>query len=296
MEHSKNPSSLIPKSFGTHDGTFHADEVTACALLELCSLIDHDKIIRTRDMQKLKCCEYVCDVGGMYDPETKQFDHHQVDYRGPLSSAGMILEYLKQKEHITQKEFDFLNSSLVRGVDAHDNGKDPQVSGFCSFSQVISNFTPIFYDVDPKQQDTAFLDAETFTVGHLKRLLSRFHYNYSCREAVESAMAEFRDCLIFDEPLPWMDLFFELDGDRHPAKFVIMPSGKYWKLRGIPPSSDEKMKVRQPQPDNWAGLLEKELKAITGIDGAIFCHKGRFISVWHTKEDALKALNQVCTK
>jgi len=293
MTHSKDSRTIVPKSFGTHDGTFHADEVTACALLELFRQIDHDKIIRTRDMQILATCEYVCDVGGIYNPERKRFDHHQVDYKGPLSSAGMVLEYLKQKEIVSQKEFDFLNSSLVRGVDAHDNGKDLQVSGFCSFSQVISNFTPIHYDVEPEVQDKAFLEAETFTVGHLERLLERFHYNYSCREVVEHAMAEFRDCLIFDAPMPWMDLFFELDGDRHPAKFVIMPSGKYWKLRGIPPSSDEKMKVRHPLPEKWAGLLENELKHITGIKGAIFCHKGRFISVWKTKEDALSALSQV---
>jgi len=71
-----------------------------------------------------------------------------------------------------------------------------------------------------------------------------------------------------------------------------MPSGKHWKLRGIPPTSDEKMKVRHPLPEDWAGLLDKELQQVSGIPGAIFCHKGRFISVWNTKEDALKALEK----
>ena len=50
------------------------------------------------------------------------------------------------------------------------------------------------------------------------------------------------------------------------------------------------MKVRLPQPKQWAGLLDEDLKRISGIPGAIFCHKGRFISVWETREDALKAL------
>ena len=31
---------IRPRSFGTHDGSFHADEVTACALLLLFDLID----------------------------------------------------------------------------------------------------------------------------------------------------------------------------------------------------------------------------------------------------------------
>lgn len=282
-----------PRSFGTHDGTFHADEVCACALLEVFDLIDHDKILRSRNLDELKACEYVCDVGGIYDPEKKRFDHHQVDYKGPLSSAGMVLEYLRQQGIIKQKEFDFINNSLVRGVDAHDNGKDPQIAGYCTFSQVISNFTPIQYDVEPHVQDTAFFEAEKFAVGHISRLLLRFQYNQSCREVVAQAMNDFRDCLMFEKSIPWMDTFFELDGERHPARFVIMPSGKCWKLRGIPPNSDEKMKVRQPLPEEWAGLLDAELKKITGIEGAIFCHKGRFISVWAKKEDALHALNLI---
>src|SRR5262245_37911373 len=85
----------IKRSFGTHDGSFHADEVTACALLLLFDLIDRDKIVRTRDSMILGTCEFVCDVGGLYNPSKKLFDHHQAEYTGSLSSAGMILEYLK---------------------------------------------------------------------------------------------------------------------------------------------------------------------------------------------------------
>jgi len=68
-----------------------------------------------------------------------------------------------------------------------------------------------------------------------------------------------------------------------------MPSGTHWKLRGIPPSLDDRMRVRSPLPEKWAGLMGDDLKKATGISGAIFCHKGRFISVWETREDALKA-------
>ncbi|MBS0649692.1 MAG: MYG1 family protein, partial [Verrucomicrobia bacterium] len=48
---------MIPRSCGTHDGSFHADEVTACALLLLFDQIDRDKIIRTRDSSKLSKCD-----------------------------------------------------------------------------------------------------------------------------------------------------------------------------------------------------------------------------------------------
>ena len=129
----------VPRSFATHDGSFHADEVTACALLLLKKKIDRNRIFRTRDLERIRLCEYVCDVGGEYAPEKKKFDHHQASYKGPLSSAGMVLEYLKTINEFTEKEYIFLNNSLVRGIDAHDNGRDLQPVGVATFSHILSN-------------------------------------------------------------------------------------------------------------------------------------------------------------
>lgn len=282
----------VPRSCGTHDGTFHADEVTACALLLLFGLIDENKIIRTRDMYVLASCEYVCDVGGSYDPSLKLFDHHQKDYQGPLSSAGMVLKYLQSRNLMAPNEYEYFNQSLVMGVDAHDNGKDPLIPGYCSFSHVISNFTPIHYDCSDFEQNEAFHAALRFTCEHLRRLKERFNYMQSCRKIVAECMKEYegKDYLIFHQNLPWLEIFFELGGATHPARFVIMPSGNHWKLRGIPPSYENRMSVRLPQPQEWAGLLEEDLKKVSGIQGAVFCHKGRFISVWETREDAMAAL------
>lgn len=280
----------IPRSIGTHDGTFHADEVTACALLLLFDLVDQDKIVRTRDLKKLEQCEYVCDVGGVYDPTVKLFDHHQLEYQGSLSSAGMILLHLRNTNVLHPHAYDFFNHSLVAGVDAHDNGRDPQIPGLCTYSHIISNFTPIHYEVDGNAQNEAFFQALQFAKTHIGRLWERYLYMQSCRQTVAEAMSQDGECMMFLKGIPWMEIFFELNGASHPAKFVIMPSGKFWKLRGIPPNTEEKMKVRKPLPKEWAGLLDEELKKVTGISGAIFCHKGRFISVWATREDALKAL------
>lgn len=283
-------SSKILRSFGTHDGTFHADEVTACALLLLFDLIDFDRIVRTRDQEQLGRCEYVCDVGGVYDPKRKLFDHHQVDYQGHLSSAGMVLQHLQEMGMISAKEHDFFDHALIIGVDAHDNGRELHSAGVCTYSHIISNFTPIDYDVDKALQDKAFFEAVNFARGHLERMWKRYQYMQSCRQIVAEAMEKGGACLMFDKSIPWLEIFFELGGENHPAKFLIMPSGEHWKLRGIPPTLDDKMKVRQPLPKKWAGLLEDNLKKVSGLRGAIFCHKGRFISVWETLADALKAL------
>ena len=101
------------RTLGTHDGSFHADEVTAAALLLVFNRIDRHQIIRSRDLKELDECEYVCDVGGLYDPFRKRFDHHQLGYQGELSSAGMVLLYLFEQGTIDQKKFNFLRQSLV---------------------------------------------------------------------------------------------------------------------------------------------------------------------------------------
>lgn len=282
---------MEPRSFATHSGSFHADEVTACSLLLLFDLIDWDKIIRTRDPKALERCEYVCDVGGEYDPPKKRFDHHQASYQGSLSSAGMVLEYLKKQGVIKEDFYNALHCSLVMGVDAHDNGVAKLEPGITSFSQVISNFLPIEYGIGEEEIDRAFFEALKFALGHIQRFQKRYLYTLSCKTRVAKAMNQGGYALVFDEALPWIENFFDLKGHLHPAQFVIMPTGDHWKLRGIPPSLSERMKVRKPLPKSWAGLQGKRLQEISQIPGAIFCHKGRFISIWETKEDALKALD-----
>lgn len=284
------------RSFGTHDGTFHADEVTACSLLLLFDRIDREKIIRSRDLARLSECEYVCDVGGIFDPAQKRFDHHQSDYQGTLSSAGMVLGFLKTEEPKRAPFCEYLYRSLVAGVDAHDIGALKLEAGVTSFSHVISNFMPAFHDAPREEVDAAFFQAVSFALGHLERMEERFLYAAQCKGIVAKVMEKGERCLMFDQSLPWIDNFFELGGELHPAQFVVMPAGEHWKLRGIPPSSSERMKVRLPLPESWAGLGGEELERVSKIPGAIFCHKGRFISIWETKESALEALHAALEK
>ncbi len=283
----------LPRSVGTHDGMFHADEVTACALLILFGCVDRDRICRTRDPHLLGTCEYVCDVGGVYEPERKCFDHHQVSYQGPFSSAGMVLSYLKQQQILSDEEYQFFQGSIIRGVDDHDNGRSNQQVGVCTFSHVIANFAPAEYRSSPEELQRLFYEALDFTLGHLRRLHVRFLYNQSCRQVVAQQMDSKESYLVFDEAIPWLESFFALGGKNHPASFVIMPSQNHWKLRGIPPDLEHRMQVRIPMPLPWAGLLGEELQKVTGMPEAVFCHKGRFISVWETKEAALRAMQKI---
>lgn len=279
-----------------HDGIFHADEVTAAALLIFFDFIDREKIIRSRNPEIIALSDYVCDVGGVYNPEKRRFDHHQADYKGELSSAGMILAYLKERGVVEESFYHFLNNALVLGVDAHDNGRSPQIIGLCTFSHIIAAFNPVDYEASETKQESAFHKAVALVLTHLQHLQERFSYDLVCRQAVKEAMEKGRLLLDFTDSIPWFESFFVLGGENHSALFIIMPTKEGYKLRGIPPNYVDRMKVRLPLPEEWAGLLDDDLRRVSKIEGAIFCHKGRFTSVWKSKEDALKALKNVLDK
>ncbi|CDR01058.1 unnamed protein product [Oncorhynchus mykiss] len=65
------------KIIGTHNGTFHCDEVLACFFLHQLPEYKDAEIVRTRDPAELAKCDIVVDVGGEFDPKKHLYDHHQ---------------------------------------------------------------------------------------------------------------------------------------------------------------------------------------------------------------------------
>ena len=88
-------------TIGTHDGTFHCDEVLAISMLRLLPTYRDAVVVRTRDTEKLAKCDIVVDVGSEYDAARLRFDHHQrgfdqtlgEGYKTKLSSAGLVYKH-----------------------------------------------------------------------------------------------------------------------------------------------------------------------------------------------------------
>ena len=103
----------MKRKIATHNGIFHADEVTAIALLKLFTddtiSIQHLK----HDTEDFSDYNMVIDIGRKFDGK-KYFDHHQ--YKGGKSSAGLILEYLNQENSYPNI------TKLIKMVDANDIG------------------------------------------------------------------------------------------------------------------------------------------------------------------------------
>lgn len=71
----------------THDGQFHADEVTAISILNY--LYPNNVIIRTREQKIIDTADMTLDVGGVYNHEQKKYDHHQVTFTDSFETKSI---------------------------------------------------------------------------------------------------------------------------------------------------------------------------------------------------------------
>lgn len=63
-----------------HGGSFHADDLFACATLRI--LYPCSKIIQSKRGEPLPKGDITLDTGGVYDPQKNLYDHHQKEGAG----------------------------------------------------------------------------------------------------------------------------------------------------------------------------------------------------------------------
>ena len=94
---------------------FHADEVTAIALLEIFTDYEIEVERVNHDCQDFYKYDFVIDVSKKFDG-IKYFDHHQ--FKGGKSSAGLIWDYCQVQSKSTHSKlkvnyFPFVIPSIV---------------------------------------------------------------------------------------------------------------------------------------------------------------------------------------
>lgn len=271
----------------THSGRFHADEVFAIAMIQMIEEVD---IVRSRDQEVIDQAEMVLDVGGEYDPERLRFDHHQNSFTRaredgtPYATAGLVWEHFGAKilaakglegEYETQFALEWVDKKIIRDIDAVDNGmftEDPRPS----VSMLIGMMNASSTD-EVEQQEKAFKDAIEFTSGILNNFIQA-----AIKEA--EVIVELEACaknvdegiLVLAENLPFKDFIRS-----HPEiTRVVYPKGS--EGYGVFCNGKE-----NHLPEHFRGLREEELKTVTGLDDAVFCHKSGFMSVCRSFESAL---------
>lgn len=277
----------------THSGPFHADDVLAWALIR--TFFDSDaELIRTRDQALIETADVVVDVGGLYDPPSLRFDHHQQEYTGPLSSAGMVLRWLEHSKRLTAPLAAELRTEIVDYVDDVDNGRRMPEAGIPCFAKLVDAYNQGCYTLE--EFDAGFRRAGQVAAGMVVGIRQRHEDRLASAAVVVSAMDEARaagrNVIFMERYHSWKDIYFDHDGVDHPTEFVLHPGldGR-WRAVAIPPVRGSFAQKRS-FPESWAGLRDAELSATTGVAGSLFCHKNRFIAVFTSKEGALEAMGR----
>ena len=281
---------MTDKMIVTHNGNFHADDVFSIAALK--SIFPSFKLIRTRDLELIGKANIVVDVGGEYDADTDRFDHHQRGGAGerengiPYSSFGLIWQkYGLEICQGNQEVANAVDAGLVSTFDAFDCGYGEGLSEGISLSQTIGMFNPTWQE--ESHFDTCFDDAVDFASRVLIRFIASASGGISAKEIVAKAIDSADDprVIVLEKYTPWKRTVHALSKE---ALYMVYPSQTgQWRIQTVPvePGSFEN---RKSLPDQWAGLSDKELREVTGIDDAMFCHNGLFIAGAESFESTMK--------
>lgn len=252
----------------THSDTFHCDEVFATALLQ--DLFSLYKICRTRDETELTkfragSNNYIVDVGKIYDPEQRQFDHHQAkkvdtfvgDGTGlPLSSFGMVWKHCGKQyvKHINPELSDALVQTIwrkfyhnfVAHIDANDNGitqikqeRDTEdiynYRSSYTLPQLVGELNT--KDVkDNQAQGVAFISAVEIAKAVLRRHLTIFVSNQLDLErhrlTVQSAFdAAAHGIMVLDQSIGVVNtLLHDIDPEQSIKLIVVPQSPTDWRI------------------------------------------------------------------
>jgi len=296
-------------SVATHNGPFHADDCLAVALIQLVN--PSVAITRTRDEKLVAAADVVVDVGGVFDPSHMRFDHHQ--FRSaterlrsrhmpaiPLSSAGMVLEWLEDDGILTAAEAKGLYRDLVAEIDLHDNGEGGGPLPHGGLSSAISRFNPTWDG--GKDFDGAFTRAVEFCQGILRDALASVRADIRAVAVVaDSPSVAGGKILVMNKSVPGArEIALDL---ALPCTFIVHPSDfGGWMVMTVPPSREDAFGQRVPLPAAWAGLRGAALNAAllesgvpaevleagtAAVPSAVFCHTGRFCGGHGTEEAAI---------
>jgi uncharacterized UPF0160 family protein len=300
------------KKIVVHNGGFHADDIFATEV----ALRFFEKegvsreaveIIRTRDKDVIDKGDIVLDVGGVLDPLSFRFDHHQEGGAGlrkngiPYAAFGLAWKYLGPKLRLSEFSLRYIDEKLVQSIDASDNGIDifgtPEIDipNRYTLQSALVSLQPT-WDETNYTIDNAFKKALTFANILLEREIihatSEERSQLIVREQYELTKYTNPELLVLDNHYSYSQAVESMPE----VKFVVKPSedGETWKARSVRHSRNG-FNARKLFPEEWAGKANEELINVTGIPDAVFVHNKRFIAVAKTKEGAMalaeKSLN-----
>ena len=269
------------KTYYTHAGLFHCDEVAGFAICRLAGVVDY--LARMTDVNMIPDRGVVADIGRVHDPKRRRFDHHQAfmtrENGYPLASAGLLWqEYgIKALERLMvenpKEVHDLVDERLIQGIDAHDADGSYHFDAECCAGPVRAMSLPMaisafnHHDVNAHGiQHQNFQEAARFFETVLVGVIRQADAFVKARDQFEK-IARFEESgrvIVLESPAPWKEIVHE----KHPnAIFVISPSahpGSPYSMTAVPVHPDRrsiKCFIRRPE---WFSGFIHEGKWIAG--------------------------------
>jgi uncharacterized UPF0160 family protein len=289
------------KKICTHSGTFHADEVTAIAILKL--IYPEAEILRSRNSEDLDSSDMRVDVGMKYDPETNDFDHHQKEGAGKrknlisYASAGLIWKHFGEKLTSNSEIHEKIDKKIIQTIDAIDVGYKPYTfkeTEPYTISHIIQSFNPLRSKATKKDYDSGFFKAVDLVTNILQNEINILEEANRCKEIILRKIEETdKEYLVLEEPLIWKNTVITESS----MKFVIANDKDEDKWIAVTvPVEPGSFEARLDFPQEWGGLEEKELQEVSKVPDAIFCHNDLFIAVAKSKEGAISLVEKALEK
>ena len=258
----------------THWGIFHADEVSAIALLRAAGFkVVVDRLNHQTPVEELEKYDLVVDLGRVYDPAKGRFDHHQ-DLSIEASNM-LVLDWLRDLGRISEAQYREV-LPLMKIISDGDRGQGgPRPAD--SIVEFIAALNAD--DIYSETQTEAFEQAVDIVEGHLNRLFEVANKKEATQRALaEKAREVAPGVLEMPQFLPfWNEVIHnlpELEG----IDIVIWYDDVQgqWKAQQVP-SAPGAFTPRGRQLPPVEG----------GVEGAIFIHPGKFFVVFDSKENLL---------
>lgn len=218
-----------------HRASFHADELTACALLKV---FTDDTYIISRIPHQAEIpsdADFVIDIGRKYDG-INLFDHHQREESDPmynLSSAGLIWKYLNLSEQYPAI------SDFIKLIDENDVGI--RKAAPFEYPRIIGSYnTDNIYD--DAAQLTAFykaMDVAVTVITSMRDYQDKLHHT---EQAINNLLAEHTtgNILVASEYLIGWDKFLNVETTPH-IRCLVWPkeNSSEYQAQVIPTKSGE---------------------------------------------------------
>ncbi|XP_008212893.1 UPF0160 protein MYG1, mitochondrial isoform X2 [Nasonia vitripennis] len=309
---------------GTHNGTFHCDEVLACYMLKLLPEYKDATIVRSRDQSILDTCDIVVDVGGKYDAATHRYDHHMRDFtesistviKKPgydstikLSSAGLIYCHFGHKiikqlapelnEDDLERIFKKVYETFIKEIDGIDNGV-PMFDGeplyristnlSARVSRLNLQWNTTHLNEEEQFNKAMVMAGEEFTYFIENAARTWLPARTLVKEAIENRLQidPSGEIIEMTKAVPWKEHLYNIETELNidpTIKFIVFKDNTY-RVQGVPQQLGSYI-CRIFLPEKWCGLRDEELTAEAGIKDCVFVHTTGFIGGNKTREGAL---------